>query len=99
MLTVTTANQLAEVVPTLNPGEGVIYHTGYLHQGDERVQAIAVMARQLSNMSIIDSQGAIYLGMGMVTLVQRRISDGFEYIAVKVGRQISARNVTGGGFY
>lgn len=84
MLTATTANQLAEFVPELRPGQGVIYHVGHLCDGDPQVQQVAMMARQLSNMLIPDAHGAIYMGQGVVTLVQRRVEKGFEYIAIRL---------------
>lgn len=87
MLMAVTANQLAESVSLLKPGQGVIYHVGHLHGADKQAQAIAHMARQLSDMTIPDAHGSLYVGMGLVTLVQRRVGEGFQYIAVRLGRK------------
>ena len=86
MRTAVTEAQLAEIVPNLAPGQSVVYYVGHLCQEKygSPGYSIAALARQMSDMMIPDAHGSLFVGMGLVTLVQRRVVNGYEYLAVRL---------------
>jgi hypothetical protein len=86
--TVTTAEQLAELMPKLKPGEVVSYHVGDLVADaarEMRVARVGDMARRLSTMLLPTVDNALAVGMGYCTLMQRRASLGVrEYLAIRI---------------
>lgn len=81
-----TAAQLSEVASSLQAGESVTYYTGHLSEACRRNQALTQlrdMAQRLSTMRMASPTGAMYVGMGMIHLSQKRVEGGFDYIATK----------------
>ena len=93
MRSVTTAEELAEIMPRLKPGEVVSYHVGSLicdaHK-DMRITRLGDMARKLSCMLLPTVDNSVQHGMGYCTLVQRRVEPGVrEYLAIRLRAQRS----------
>jgi len=87
---VSTAEQLAELMPKLQPGEVVCYHVGNLSEDaarDMRVARLGDMARRLSTMLLPTVDNSLAVGMGYCTLMQRRMmADVREYLAIRISR-------------
>lgn len=73
MTTRSVLNELAE----LEPGQSLVYWTGHLAEACEKGDAAALAVR--------DEAWQGYL-MGVLDLVQRRVGDAFDYLAVKRAR-------------
>lgn len=85
------AQDLAERVAALPPGKSITYYTGFLMADAQRnpvVSELGAMARRLSDITMPKSTKdfSIVIGMGLGTLVQRRLGDGlYAYIFVRAG--------------
>ena len=82
-----TVGLLADIVDKMKPGVSVVYHRGHLALQAEKsteLRALRDLAQRLSNMRIASPTGSLHLGMGMVTLSQRRVGNDYEYIATRL---------------
>lgn len=81
-----TASELSDRVSTMKKGESVIYFTGHLGESAGRVHATSQlrdMAQRLSTMWMFSPTGSMYAGMGMISLTQKKVAEGFNYIATR----------------
>lgn len=85
---VQTAEEFAELLPRLKPGEKIVYHVGHLAvdaKKNMRLLRLADMARRLSVMLLPSGNNSLEIGMSYCTLTKRKRSEGvWEYIAIRL---------------
>jgi hypothetical protein len=82
-----TEKELIRRVQMMRAGDSTIYFTGNLSEEAYRDQHLASLrntAQRLSDMRMVEVDGSISVGMGLVTLTQRRVGSHFAYIATKL---------------
>lgn len=82
-----TAAQLTEVASHMTKGESVVYFTGHLAESageNVAVSQLRDVAQRMSTMRMSSPTGALYVGMRMIALSQRRVATGMEYIATRL---------------
>jgi hypothetical protein len=84
---VLTEAELIDRVCLMEGGQSTVYYRGHLSADayvNPDVAKLRDAAQRLSTMLMMQPTGERYLGMGLVTLSQKRAGDAFEYIATRV---------------
>lgn len=82
-----TAAQLTEAASTMRKGESVVYFTGHLAEASghhANVSQLRDVAQRMSTMRMSSPTGSMYTGMGLISLSQRKVPGGMEYIATRL---------------
>lgn len=82
-----TERELVDRIHMMQPGQHTIYFTGNLAAEAYWRRDVARLrdaAQRLSNMRAIMPNGEMFVGMGLVTLVQKVVAGRTNYLAVKL---------------
>lgn len=82
-----TERELIERIQMMRPGQHTVYFTGNIAAEAfwrRDVARLRDAAQRLSNMRALMPNGETFVGMGLVTLVQRVVDGRTNYLAIKL---------------